>query len=43
MNTAMGRSHAWVKRGAEFVDRVPMNWGKNLTLYERFVDLAGSS
>jgi transposase len=33
MNTAMGRSHAWVKRGREFVDRVPMNWGKNLTLY----------
>jgi len=33
MNTAMGRSHAWVKRGTEFVDRVPMNWGKNLTLY----------
>ena len=33
INTAMGRSHAWVKRGTEFVDRVPMNWGKNLTLY----------
>lgn len=33
MNTAMGRSHAWVKRGCEFIDRVPMNWGKNLTLY----------
>jgi transposase len=33
MNTSMGRSHAWVKRGTEFVDRVPMNWGKNLTLY----------
>ena len=29
----MGRSHAWVKRGCEFIDRVPMNWGKNLTLY----------
>lgn len=28
----MSRSHAWVKRGTEFVDRVPMNWGKNLTL-----------
>jgi transposase len=32
MNVAMSRSHAWVKRGEEFVDRVPMNWGKNLTL-----------
>jgi transposase len=31
MNVAMSRSHAWVKRGQEFVDRVPMNWGKNLT------------
>lgn len=29
----MSRSHAWVKRGKEFVDRVPMNWGKNLTLF----------
>lgn len=29
----MGRTHAWVKRGCEFIDRVPMNWGKNLTLY----------
>lgn len=28
----MTRSHAWVKRGSEFVERVPMNWGKNLTL-----------
>ena len=28
----MSRSHAWVKRGEEFVDRVPMNRGKNLTL-----------
>jgi transposase len=28
----MSRSHAWVKRGTEFIDRVPMNWGKNLTL-----------
>jgi transposase len=28
----MSRSHAWVRRGAEYVDRVPMNWGKNLTL-----------
>lgn len=28
----MSRSHAWVKRGTEFIDRVPMNWGKNLTM-----------
>ena len=31
MNLAMSRSHAWVKRGEEFVERVPMNWGGNLT------------
>jgi transposase len=29
----MSRSHAWVKRGTEFLDHVPANWGrKNLTL-----------
>lgn len=28
----MTRSHAWVKRGCELVERTPMNWGKNLTL-----------
>ncbi len=28
----MSRSHAWVKRGEEFIDRVPMNRGANLTL-----------
>jgi transposase len=32
MNVSMSRSHAWMKRGEELVDRVPMNWGKNLTL-----------
>jgi len=32
LNTSMTRSHAWVKRGREFVERTPMNWGKNLTL-----------
>jgi transposase len=32
MNCSMTRSHAWVKRGAEFEERVPANWGKNLTL-----------
>lgn len=29
---AMGRSHAWVQRGEEFVEPRPMNWGDNLTL-----------
>jgi hypothetical protein len=28
----MTRTHAWVKKGTEYVERVPMNWGKNLTL-----------
>ena len=33
MNLKMSRSHAWVRRGEEFIDRLPMNWGKhNLTL-----------
>ena len=32
MHLSMSRSHAWVKRGEEHIDRVPMNWGKNLTL-----------
>lgn len=32
MNLSMSRSHAWVKRGEEFIDRIPMNWGTNLTL-----------
>lgn len=27
----MSRSHARVKKGTEFIDHVPMNWGKNLT------------
>ena len=29
---AMGRSHAWVLRGREYVEARPMNWGDNLTL-----------
>jgi transposase len=29
---AMGRSHAWVRRGTEHVEPRPMNWGTNLTL-----------
>ena len=32
LSVAMSRSHAWVRRGEEFVDRVPMNRGANLTL-----------
>ena len=32
LNAAMTRSHAWVKRGQEYVERTPMNWGQNLTL-----------
>lgn len=32
MNVSMSRSHAWVKRGQEYVDRIPMQWGTNLTL-----------
>jgi transposase len=32
LNASMTRSHAWVKKGEEFVERTPMNWGKNLTL-----------
>lgn len=31
-NIAMGRSHAWVMRGEEYVEPRPMNWGDNLTL-----------
>ena len=29
-NLAMGRSHAWVLRGEEYVEPRPMNWGDNL-------------
>ncbi len=32
LNVSMTRSHAWVKKGREFIERTPMNWGKNLTL-----------
>lgn len=32
MNITMGRSHAWVQRGEEYVEPRPMNWGDNLTL-----------
>jgi hypothetical protein len=32
LSVTMSRSHAWVKRGQEFIDRVPMNRGRNLTL-----------
>ena len=32
MHLAMSRSHTWVKRGTEYIDPVPMNWGTTLTL-----------
>ena len=32
LNVSMTRSHAWVKRGTEYIERTPMNWGNNLTL-----------
>ena len=32
LNVRMARSHAWVKKGTEYIERTPMNWGKNLTL-----------
>ena len=28
----MHRTHTWVKRGTEYIERVPMNWGRTLTL-----------
>jgi hypothetical protein len=29
----MTRSHVWVRRGAEYIERLPINWGKkSLTL-----------
>lgn len=31
-NIAMGRSHAWVQRGEEYVEPRPTNWGDNLTM-----------
>lgn len=32
LNASMTRTHAWVKKGHELIERTPMNWGKNLTL-----------
>jgi transposase len=32
LNLAMARSHVWVKKGTEYIERTPMNWGDNLTL-----------
>ena len=32
LNAAMTRSHVWIKKGREYVERTPMNWGNNLTL-----------
>lgn len=30
LNASMARSHAWVKRCEEYIERIPMNCGKNL-------------
>jgi hypothetical protein len=32
VHVAMYRTHTWVKRGTEYIERVPMNWGRTLTL-----------
>ncbi len=32
LNCSMTRSHVWIRKGLEYVERTPMNWGKNLTL-----------
>lgn len=32
LNCSMTRSHAWVRKGDEYIERTPMNWGRNLTL-----------
>jgi transposase len=32
LNASMTRSHVWVKKGTEYVERTPTNWGTNLTL-----------
>jgi transposase len=32
LNISMTRTHAWVKKGYEFFERTPTNWGGNLTL-----------
>ena len=31
-NTSMARSHVWVRRGEEFIEPRPANWGLNLTM-----------
>ena len=32
VHLAMHRTHTWVKRGTEYIERVPMKWGTTLTL-----------
>jgi transposase len=32
LHIAMARTHVWVKKGREYIERAPMNWGDNLTL-----------
>jgi transposase len=41
MNLSMTRSHAWVKRGQEYVDRVPINWGKKSLTVAGAIRLSG--
>jgi hypothetical protein len=43
----MGRSHAWLPRGAVLIEPRPINWGDNLTLVgairvDRWLTLATS-
>jgi transposase len=32
LHGSMTRSHAWVPKGTEFIERTPTNWGTNLTV-----------
>jgi transposase len=32
LHGSMTRSHAWVRKGTEFIERTPTNWGTNLTV-----------
>jgi transposase len=41
MHLSMSRSHAWVKRGDEFVDRLPVNWGKKTLTLVGAIRLSG--
>jgi transposase len=41
LHLSMSRSHAWVKRGEEFIDRVPINRGKHGLTLMGAIRLAG--